>query len=202
MNVAGSAGYAKGLDRFIAGTQAISFERLHRHFLAFIPRQRANLLDLGAGIGRDAVELAQRGHRVTAVEPLAEFRATGSQLYPHPDLHWVDDALPDLQHLEAATGTFDFVLSSGVWHHLSPAQQTAAIQRVATLLRPAATFALSLRRGPAGLGHHCHPTQVPACIQAAQESGLATVFRLDNQASLMSHKVGVRWAFLVFQKRS
>ena len=145
----GTTGYDKNVDRFVVVTERVPFAVLHHDFLPHLPAAPAQVLDLGAGIGRDAYELCQRGYKVTAAEPLAAFRQLGQTRYPSPALEWVDDALPDLSRLDAYQDHFDFVLVSGVWHHLDQAEQEQALTRIARLLRVSGKVALSLRHGPA-----------------------------------------------------
>ncbi|MCK8495828.1 hypothetical protein M0L20_28440 [Spirosoma sp. RP8] len=80
----GTKGYADIAQQFIQATVAIDFLDLHRDFLPFIPKQPSRILDLGAGIGRDAYELAKRGHSVIALEPIDQFRIAGEALYTSP----------------------------------------------------------------------------------------------------------------------
>ena len=80
-------------QKFIQATIAIDFLDLHRDFLPFIPKQPSRILDLVAGIVRDAFELVKRGHWVISLEPIDEFRIAGQTLYPSPQLEWMDDSL-------------------------------------------------------------------------------------------------------------
>ncbi|MEO1336190.1 MAG: class I SAM-dependent methyltransferase, partial [Myxococcota bacterium] len=101
---------------------------LHEPFLPFIPTAPSRVLDVGAGIGRDAVELSTRGHDVIAVEPLPAFRAEAKRLFPDANVHWIGDSLPMLRHVRSIARSrgisqrFDFVLASAVWHHLDDGQ--------------------------------------------------------------------------------
>ncbi|MEM9824238.1 MAG: hypothetical protein AAF985_24345 [Bacteroidota bacterium] len=107
--VQGTSGYAKVVQQFIKSTESLPFEVLHRDFLAFFPTEKSWIVEVGAGCGRDAYELAKRGHRVIAVEPLLEFRLAGSKRYPSNQLQWIDDALPDLASLVKYVSRVDFV---------------------------------------------------------------------------------------------
>ena len=156
--VPGTKGYAEGAQKFIQATIAIDFLDLHRDFLPFIPKQPSCILDLGAGIGRDAFELVKRGHWVIALEPIDEFRIAGQTLYPSPQLEWLDDSLPMLNLLSLMANEFDLILASGVWHHLEAKQQSVAMRRITHLLKVNSVFAVSLRNGPPGAGSHIFPT--------------------------------------------
>lgn len=74
MEIKGTEGYASAAEKFTRATLAIPFRELHKDFLKFIPSNESKVLDIGSGIGRDAYELYEMGHVVTAVEPLEDFR--------------------------------------------------------------------------------------------------------------------------------
>lgn len=198
--VPGTTGYAVATEQFIEATIAIDFKELYRSFLEYIPAAPGRVLDVGAGIGRDASVFAAMGHTVVAVEPTAEFRAAAKRLFSSPKITWVDDSLPLLSALGDQPAQFDFVLASGVWHHLNQLEQQSAIARIATLLRPQGVFALSLRHGPAGVGTHVFSTDGQQTIADAAACGLKVVLDLPNQPSLMQGKEAVTWTKLVFVK--
>lgn len=199
--VLGTAGYAEAVQKFTEATVAIVFEELHRDFLSFIPQKRSNILDAGAGIGRDAAVLAGMGHAVTAVEPVEALRSAGKNLYGSSAIEWIDDALPELRMLQGRSGEFDFILVSGVWHHLDHQQQSVAMTTIAELLKSGGIFAVSLRNGPAVAGTHVFSTDGKRTIRQAKNLGQQTRLLLENQPSLMKNKENVYWTRLVFQKQ-
>ena len=97
-------------------------------------------------------------------------------------------------------GQFDFVLASGVWHHLSQEEQIYALFTISELLKPKGYFAITLRNGPAGAGTHVFPTHVERTIKTAELCNLTVQFRVENQPSLLPNKEAVTWGKLVFQK--
>ena len=198
--VKGTRGYRLMVEQFVAAAEAIDFEELHQPYLDCLPRTPGNILDLGAGSGRDAAMFAGLGHSVTAVEPLEEFRNVARSLHDSPNIKWINDSLPDLQGLQGQAQLFDFVLASAVWHHLDPSEQEAAMIRVAELIQPAGFFALSLRHGPAGAGTHNFPTNPQLTVDTAENSGFKTRLALADQPSLVAGKPGVSWSKLVFQR--
>jgi len=200
MKVPGTQGYNQVTPQFITATQEIPFNKLHQPFLKFIPDEPGRVLDIGAGIGRDAFEFCKLGHQVVAVEPLAAFREAGQRLYSSPLIEWIEDALPTLNTLAHHSGQFDFVLASGVWHHLNANEQTKALQRVSELLKPQGILALSLRNGPSGAGTHVFPTNVQQTIANAMLYDMQPILKLENEPSLMKNKKEVYWAKLVFEK--
>ncbi|MEO1014756.1 MAG: class I SAM-dependent methyltransferase [Pseudomonadota bacterium] len=159
-----------------------------------------NVLDVGAGSGRDARLLAERGARVTAAEPSPQLRDVGAA-HCAPGVDWIDDALPGLTSLGGRCAAFDIVWCSAVWHHLSPRERRDAMTRIASLLRPAGRFFLSLRHGPAPAGRIAFPCDAPSEIASARCAGLRLV-RLRRVPSVQewNRANGVQWTRLLFRK--
>ena len=198
--VNGTKGYSEVTERFIKATEAINFTELHQSIIEFIPTKPGRVLDVGAGIGRDASVLAEMGHMVVAVEPTVEFLAAARKLYDSPHIEWIDDSLPMLLKLGDQPDPFDFVLASAVWHHLDDAERQHAMVRISKLLCPQGVFALSLRHGPAGAGTHVFSTDGQRTAELAETCGLTTLLHLPNQPSLMKGKENVTWTRLAFVK--
>jgi SAM-dependent methyltransferase len=55
--------------------QSLGFENVHGEWLHQLPEQVGLALDVGAGSGRDAKALAERGWQVMAVEPAESKRS-------------------------------------------------------------------------------------------------------------------------------
>lgn len=199
-NVRGTEGYAEAKQKFIEATLSIDFHELHKDFIAFFP-DKGRILDIGAGIGRDASVFTQMGYSVTAIEPVEEFRNIGKELYNLSDIKWVDDALPELRRFGNKINYFDFILVSGMWHHLNYQEQYFSLKRITELLSLNGILALTLRNGPAGIGTRIFPINVKQTIKDAEYFGLSTMLFLENQPSLMKNKEHVFWAKVVFQKR-
>jgi hypothetical protein len=47
---------------------------------------------------------------------------------PIPRIRWLDDQLPELSHTGQLGISFDIVLLSAVWQHVSPTQRERAIR--------------------------------------------------------------------------
>ncbi len=199
--IPGIKGYKGREQRFIAATIALDFNTLYHEFLPFIPSQPGHILDLGAGIGKDAYAFTLMGHTVTAVEPLDSFREEGQRRYASVNIEWIDDSLPFLHKLEGRAGQYDFILAGGVWHHLNQAEQDMALLSIAQLLKQDGIFAVTLRNGPAGLGTHIFPTDAIKTVTLARQYGLGILLHRQRQASMMANKENVSWSKLVFQKQ-
>ncbi len=200
-HIPGTEGYASAKENFIDATLALDFMDLHKDFAQFFPKEPGRILDIGAGIGRDASAFSRMGHSVTAVEPLHDFRNTGKQLYDSLNIEWIDDALPNLEALGDDSERFDLILVSGVWHHLNIEEQYRSMQRITQLLNTDGTLLLTLRNGPTGAGTHIFPTNGKQSIKEAEDCGLTLLFCLENQPSLMKNKERVNWTKLVFKKQ-
>ena len=198
--VRGTKGYIEVSDHFVNSVTSINFTELHQPFIKFIPDSPAMILDVGAGIGRDASYLAQMGYSVVAVEPVDKFISEGRKLYNSPNIEWVRDSLPLLTSLNKHDNQFAFILASAVWHHLDCQEQESAMRRIFNLLIPGGVFAVSLRHGPAGVGIQIFPTYGEQTISYATSYGLKQLLYLSNQPSLLKGKKHVTWTKLVFQK--
>jgi 2-polyprenyl-3-methyl-5-hydroxy-6-metoxy-1,4-benzoquinol methylase len=198
--ISGTKGYEKYISLFIESCQALSFHDVCNDFLNFLPPTPARILDVGAGAGQNAAALADMGYYVTAVEPMTEFLNAARRQYPHASISWVDDSLPMLRGLDKED-TFDFILLTGVWHHLNDAQRATAIKRLSSLLKTGGRCALSLRNGPAGLGTCVYPTDVDTTIQTFKVWHFNVILCLKDQPSIINNKESVTWARLVLEKR-
>ena len=195
----GTQGYHSAVDAFFHASVNLRFEHINADFLPWLPSKPAHILDAGAGVGQNAAALAELGHTLVAVEPLAAFIERGKQHFTHSKIHWLCDSLPALEQL-TSNQAFDFILLDGVWHHLSPTERRDCINRFAGLMRPAARLAITLRKGPAGLGTHVFDTSSRELIALGKENGLMPVFIKENQPSQMPNKEAVSWSRVVLEK--
>ena len=79
----GARGYDSAAKDLIIPYELLAFEEVHAAWIDLIPQQSSDILDIGAGTGRDAAHLAFRGHRVMAVDPtphLARLLRRGGRL--------------------------------------------------------------------------------------------------------------------------
>ena len=194
----GNEGYAEEAEALTRQYESVRFADVHRHVLHLIPKGPSDVLDIGAGTGRDASALASMGHRVVAVEPTAEFRARAARLHPSPRIEWVNDQLPHLPHLSRRGDRFDVVMVTAVWIHLDPEQRREAMPKVAALLRPGGLLTLNLRHGPAPPGRRrLFETSADETIDLAASHGLRTIVRVERQADFYG-RTEVTWTSLAF----
>lgn len=151
-HVPGTEGYTEAADALILQYESMSFEQCHEPALHLLPTVPCQVLDVGAGSGRDAAWFAARGHAVLAVEPTAALRTAAMALHPSKSIEWLDDALPELAMVVARNQLFDVLLLSAVWMHLDAPQRHAGMRTLASLLSLNGTLVMSLRHGPLPFG--------------------------------------------------
>ncbi len=111
-------------------------------------RIRGDVLDVGAGLGDNAIFIAERGYRATGVDISATAvrkqrdRAAARGVA-------VGFAVADATRLEGLEGQFDTVTSSLVFHGLTPARQREYADAVARALRPGGRLLQWCSRGDA-----------------------------------------------------
>lgn len=196
------AGYAAAAAELIPRYEALSTAAVLTPVAEHLPTQPAHVLDVGAGTGRDAAWLAERGHRILAVEPVAALRNAGMKLHPSPAIDWIDDRLPMLAKVRELGEHYDLILLDGVLHHLAPDAQAEAILPLASMLAPSGRLILSLRHGPAQPTRPGFPTDPNRIVRTAEETGLRMVLR-RAAPSLQpdNRRAGVSWTWLLLRAR-
>jgi protein-L-isoaspartate O-methyltransferase len=134
----GTASYALEAQTLLRSYESIATADVQRKVIHLIPTPPCDLLDIGAGTGRDAATFASRGHRVVAVEPTDELRTHAQALHPSARIDWVADGLPNLSVVRARGQAFDVVMMTAVWMHLEENERVRAMPFVAALVRAGA----------------------------------------------------------------
>lgn len=197
--VSGTEGYADEADALVKQYESIAFADVHKNVLHLIPTEPSDILDIGAGTGRDAAGFAELGHRVRAVEPTAAMRERAMALHPSRGIEWIDDSLPDLARILERGATYDVVMLTAVWMHLDEQQRQRAMPRVAALVRPGGVTIMSLRYGPVPKGRRMFTVTVEETTLLAAAENLRLTLRLDAMDSALG-RPGVTWARLAFSK--
>ncbi len=196
--VSGTEGYGETAAERVRQYESIPFAHVHRHWMHVFPTAPSHVIDIGAGTGRDAAGFADIGHTVTAVEPTPELRSEAERLHPHPAITWIDDALPDLDRVHALGQRYDLVMLTAVWMHLDLAQRERAMTRVAPLVRPGGTMALSLRHGPVPAGRRMFDVSAQETGALAGRHGLTVIHESRGAAVLGGPDVW--WDRLAFRQ--
>ncbi|WP_020410239.1 class I SAM-dependent methyltransferase [Hahella ganghwensis] len=136
--------YNQNADQVFSRYQSLSFEAVHGAWLDSLPASPGNALDIGAGSGRDAAWLADKGWQVTAVEPADHLRKLAKEFHHQGSIHWVKDSLPSLTEI-GNRQRFDLILVSAVWMHLPPKEQAHGLDRLRQLLAPEGLLVITWR---------------------------------------------------------
>src|ERR1700738_5335455 len=133
VDVPGLKGYT-GVDaqRLFAQYESADFDEIHSHWLCYLPPSGARVADIGAGSGRDAAALSDRGFAVTAVEPSLDMITQAKLRHGSSTIEWIQDYLPSLGKLRQERRTFDLLLLSAVWMHLDKREQRYATDTLVT----------------------------------------------------------------------
>ncbi|MGB7242366.1 MAG: class I SAM-dependent methyltransferase [Sulfitobacter sp.] len=191
-------GYCADAENLIPRYRAVSSEILFAPVSAFLPQAPAQVLDVGAGTGRDAIWLSGCGHHVVAVEPVVAFRDAAAAC-PHHGVEWIDDRLPDLVHVSQRQRRFDFILLSAVWHHLTEAERKTALPVLGRLLARSATLILSLRSGQGVASRPAYPTTAKDVVDMARVTGLRHLATVPASSVQEANKsANISWDWLVF----
>ncbi|QXQ07335.1 class I SAM-dependent methyltransferase [Sphingosinicellaceae bacterium] len=200
-SVSGTEGYATEALELLVQYESFTFAEAHASHLHLFPPPPANVLDVGAGTGRDAAGFADLGYHVVAVEPTAELRMPARALHPSPRIKWLDDCLPQLQVLAATAQIFDLVMLTAVWMHLDQAERQIAMPNVAACARPGGRLFLSLRHGPVPAGRRMFEVSASETIALAAASGLLCIHE-ESGADSKLKRPGVTWDRLVFERNA
>lgn len=189
-----------------AEIRAAEYDRLdptamYAPLLPLLPAAGADVLDVGAGSGRDARWLAGLGYRVVAVEPSDGLRAYIEE--KAKDSNGRIDAragmLPDLASLKAGEA-FDLILLGAVWQHVPPTSRKAAFNTIASRLKPGGMVYMLLREGPPPADRKMYRVTATAAARLARASGLRVVDLKQGQAEDLMGRGGVRWTAFAGQK--
>jgi len=192
-----------------------TFEEVHASWLPHLNQLFDNhvsglsILDVGAGIGRDAAYLAQRssslpkssGQRidVVAVEPAHLLADLGKKNTKGHNVTWIVDSLPRLNRLSIYQNGFNLILLSAVWMHIPPNERATALQTLAHLLAPYGKLVITLRHGPNSDTRIMHPVSVDELKALAKKVHLSVIETTDRDTDKLG-RTQVFWETVVLQR--
>lgn len=195
-------GYAEAAPDLIAKFEAISSAALYKPIADLLPTQPSRILDLGAGTGRDAAWLAEKGHQVLAVEPVDELRHAGIGLHGSSKIEWISDRLPALQEVLKRGAVFDRVFLVAVWQHLDDDQRRIAMCSLSGVTVPGGVVVMSLRHGPGAPGRQVYDVSTNYTIEVASAAGFELLCaRQADSVQAANRSAGVSWTWLAFERR-
>lgn len=181
------------------GYEALAFEKAHPELLAMLASRSAaqslDVLDIGAGTGRDAAWLADQGHNVLAVEPSPAMQRIGKILHQNVAIKWQLDALPNLTSVRATGQTFDLITLSAVWMHVPPEERDEAFQSLVALLKAGGQIYLTLRIGPEEPLRGIYSVSAAEVTEIASSNGMEAEI-LGRQKDLLG-RANIRWVSML-----
>ncbi|WP_299784325.1 bifunctional 2-polyprenyl-6-hydroxyphenol methylase/3-demethylubiquinol 3-O-methyltransferase UbiG [uncultured Roseobacter sp.] len=145
---------------------------------------RVDILDVGAGTGRDSAWLALLGHRVVAAEPSSAMLQIARHAHKDSSIQWVRDALPGLDIISSHTRRFDIIVLSAVWMHISEEDRPAAVSTIASLLKPSGFVYITLRLGPADAARSIFEVSLDELTELAGSNGFQIQY-LETRPDLL-----------------
>jgi SAM-dependent methyltransferase len=153
-------------------------------------------LDVGAGSGRDARWLQSIGFSVVAAEPARGLRERASKATA-TGIRWIDDRLPALDRVHRLGLSFDLVILSAVWQHVTPEDRPRAFHKLVTLLAGGGVLALTLRSGPAPADRPMFPTSSGEIEGLARAVGME-VLKVERATDLQGRD-NVTWTTIALR---
>ncbi|HJU71348.1 MAG TPA: methyltransferase domain-containing protein [Paucimonas sp.] len=200
--IPGTEGYIEDAELLIPRYESVSFLDKYKAVAHLFPKKQSKILDIGAGTGVDAAWLAAKGHCVLAVEPTSPFRHAAASLHPSNRIEWLDDSLPHLHKTRTRRESFDLVLVTAVWMHLSAQERQQAMSNIANLLKPSAFLVISLRHGLAPSNRRVFDVSAEETIELAQKNGLLKkLYQRTESVQSINRQAEVTWSWIAFQNQ-
>ncbi|MGC9458879.1 class I SAM-dependent methyltransferase, partial [Vibrio genomosp. F10] len=174
---------------------ATNFESVHGSWKAFWPLSKDRVLDVGAGIGRDALWMEEQHCDVFAVEPAEAMRKIGQE-HTGTNVTWIDDSLPSLNKVINLGFRFDLILVSAVWMHVAPSHRERAFRKLSNLLAPNGRLVISLRHGDFNDTRQSYKVSAEELEQLAKDSALI-VRHVSSMNSDALNRDDVTWQTVV-----
>ncbi len=188
--------YNTEAQTFKAQYLSTSSDEVHSCWLKHLPKS-GQALDIGAGVGRDALWLANKGFNVVAVEPAKELLKIGQDYTQDTSVYWLDDLLPELKNTIALQTKFDLILVSAVWMHIPSSQRERAYRKLTNLLKPNGKLVISLRHGKSPDKREMYPVTIDELSTFSAKFGLSQIGQCADKDKLKRPEV--LWETIVHQ---
>lgn len=175
----------------------LCFESVHQSWKRFWPQSGANVLDIGAGSGRDAKWFDLLGCDVVAVEPANALRELGMR-NTGSSVTWFDDGLPLLNEVKSLLLQFQLIVLSAVWMHIPTNQRQPALWVLNELLSPEGKLVITLRHGAFSDGRESYGVSVEELEAMAVDVGLVVCHSCESKDVLA--RGAVHWQTVVLKK--
>ncbi|WP_108946651.1 class I SAM-dependent methyltransferase [Shewanella halifaxensis] len=190
-------------DIFVALAVNSSTNLLATQANAVAYSKELQILDIGAGTGRDAKYLAELANAqqqvmVYAVEPATELAAIGKQHTQDLAVIWLEDTLPELEQVTATNIKFDLILLSAVWMHIPSTERLRALTQLCQLLAPQGKLIITLRHGPSGDERIMHSVSIQELALLSQQLGLSIIDSISAETDKLG-RAEVSWETVVIQ---
>lgn len=194
-------GYTQDAEQLICRYESVSTEKLFAPALHMLPKTPGQLLDIGAGTGRDAAWFAAKRWKVTTVEPAGPLQKAAKELHPHPDIEWVNDRLPVLGKVINENKLYDLVTLTAVWQHLTDEERVQSLKTIYSLMKPSGLFMLTLRSGLGAATRPCYECKAEHARKQIEEAGFHLLHD-EERPSLQPQNcaAAVTWTWFILTK--
>ncbi|ANS85894.1 hypothetical protein VSVS12_02132 [Vibrio scophthalmi] len=192
-----SSFYDKNAVELAKQYDGLCFESVHQSWKCYWPQSGSNVLDIGAGSGRDAKWFDLLGCDVVAVEPANALRELGMR-NTGSSVSWFDDSLPLLNAVKSLSLQFQLIVVSAVWMHIPTNQRQPALLVLDELLSPEGKLVITLRDGAFSDGRESYGVSVEELEAIAADVGLV-VCHISESKDVLARDA-VHWKTVVLKK--
>ena len=179
---------------------SLTFEELFEEFICYLPSPKCNILDVGAGSGRDSAWFEQKGYSVTAVEPSSNLLQEARSNYSSADINWIQDSLPYLKKIKDSNQLFDIIWLSAVWMHVPLLERDETFKNLQCLLKNEGLLFISLRIGSDEDDRNLYPVSSSEILFLSKKYEMDEI--LVSDSTDLFERTGVIWKKYLFKKLS
>lgn len=191
--------YDEHAERLAQKYESLSFDEVHKQLLPYLPQPPGKVIDIGAGSGRDAAALAQRGFDVTAVEPSTKLLDLARRKHRNLNITWLEDKLPNLECLKDENA-FNIFFCSAIWMHLDREAQIKSMRTISRLIKDKGRLFITFRSKSEGEAVEIFDVSPRDIIDDAIGSGFSLLHSAKSVDWL--GRAGVYWHLVVLEKIS